>query len=61
VTPPTEVGGILLRYDGKNWKQFLAGRSGFSGAEPSAATLDPAGHLWVTTRSRGVDVYTYGK
>lgn len=60
VAPPTEVGGILVRYDGKNWTQFLPGRSGFSGSEPVVAILDPAGHLWVGTRSRGIDVYLNG-
>jgi hypothetical protein len=61
VAPPTEVGGLLVRYDGTDWTQFIPGRSGFSGSEPVDAILDSAGHLWVGTRSHGIDVYLDGR
>jgi hypothetical protein len=60
VAPPTEVGGILTRYDGKTWSSFEAGRSGFSGSNPTVIVLDSYGRLWIGTRSHGVDVYLHG-
>jgi hypothetical protein len=54
---PTEVGGVLARYDGQNWDRYTPSNSGFTGAEPLAAALDHDGRLWVGTRTGGISIY----
>jgi hypothetical protein len=63
--PPTEVGGVLAKFDslaaltgtGEAWKLYTPRNSGFSGAEPLAFAQDARGRWWIGTRTAGVDIY----
>lgn len=57
IANPTEVGGILVRFDEQHWESLTPHNSGFSGAEPLAFALDAEKRLWIGTRTEGVEIY----
>jgi ligand-binding sensor domain-containing protein len=53
----TQPGGLLARFDGKDWQVFSAANSGFNDAEGSAMSMDGQGRLWIGTAVNGLIIY----
>jgi Two component regulator propeller len=50
-------GGLVTRFDGEKWQNFLPYYSGYSGAETVSIAQDTLGRLWFGTLTAGVDIY----
>jgi hypothetical protein len=50
-------GGLITRFDGKDWESFQPIYTGYSGAETVSIAQDTFGRLWFGTLTAGVDIY----
>jgi Two component regulator propeller len=50
-------GGLITRFDGKNWQTYQPYYTGYSGAETVSIAQDALGRLWFGTLTAGIDIY----
>jgi ligand-binding sensor domain-containing protein len=54
---PNSAGGVLAKYDGKDWNTYRKGFTGYSGAETVVISKDPRGRYWFGTRNDGIETF----
>ena len=52
-----QPGGLLARFDGKEWKIFTSKYTDYSGRATVAIARDALSRLWFGTQTLGVDIY----
>jgi ligand-binding sensor domain-containing protein len=54
---PADLGGLVSRLEGEEWKTFKPILSGYTGGETLAIAQDSEGRLWFGTRTKGINIY----